>query len=173
VDTYQAYNAWEGVTLSVQQHGQIRAYKVTFNRPYDDNYGAGQFFTYEYNMVVKRRRNNISYVTDVDMHENLTFAVAQWGSDSRPQRVLVVPDAHQRAGGPGCGVGLGRSSTTCIVKFGSSRARGEVSPTVPWSAKSYTIDPVYLAHDPSQYYLVTAEPGAITRRIYLKMRSSP
>jgi hypothetical protein len=163
MNTYQAYNAWGGKSLyPYNSTGQIRAYKVSFNRPYDDNYGAGQFFTYEYNMVrfLESEGDNISYVTDVDVHENPNLLLSHNGDLmvghseywSYPMRtnVLAARDA---------GVGLGFVSSNNMyrqVRFEPSTQGGLADRTMV-CYKDYTIDPVYLAGDPSMYYLVTAD----------------
>jgi len=162
MNTYQAYNAWGGKSLyPYNSNGQIRAYKVSFNRPYDDNYGAGQFFTYEYNMVrfLESEGDNISYVSDVDVHENpnlllshngdLMVGHSEYWSYQMRTNVLAARDA---------GVGLGFVSSNNMyrqVRFEPS-TQGGVADRTMVCYKDYTIDPVYLAGDPSMYYLVTA-----------------
>ncbi len=163
MNTYQAYNAWGGKSLyPYNSNGQIRAYKVSFNRPYDDNYGAGQFFTYEYNMVrfLESEGDNISYVSDVDVHENpnlllshngdLMVGHSEYWSYQMRTNVLAARDA---------GVGLGFVSSNNMyrqVRFEPS-TQGGVADRTMVCYKDYTIDPVYLAGDPSMYYLVTAD----------------
>src|SRR6266478_4715886 len=162
VNTYQAYNAWGGKSLyPYNSTGGIRAYKVSFNRPYDDNYGAGQFFSYEYNMVrfLESEGDNISYVTDVDVHENpnlllshngdLMVGHSEYWSYQMRTNVLAARDA---------GVGLGFISSNDMyrqVRFEPSMQGGVADRTMV-CYKDYTIDPIYLAGDPSMYYLVTA-----------------
>ncbi len=79
VTTYQAYNAWGGVSLYTNNtNGSVYKYahatKVTFDRPYDplDGNGAGQFFAYEYPFIrwAESQGYNISYITDVDTATN-------------------------------------------------------------------------------------------------------
>lgn len=64
VNTSEAYNAWGGWSL----YTQPRAYKVSFNRPYQQGRGAGLFFEWEYNMIrfLEREGYDVSYSTDVD-----------------------------------------------------------------------------------------------------------
>ncbi len=162
VNTYQSYNAWGGKSLyPYNSTGGIRAYKVSFNRPYDDNYGAGQFFSYEYNMVrfLESEGYNISYVSDVDLHENpnlllshngdLMVGHSEYWSYKMRSNVLAARDA---------GVGLGFISSNDMyrqVRFEPSMQGGVADRTMV-CFKDYTIDPIYLAGDPSMYYLVTA-----------------
>jgi hypothetical protein len=163
MNTYQAYNAWGGKSLyPYNSTGQIRAYKVSFNRPHDDNYGAGQFFTYEYNMVrfLESEGDNISYVTDVDVHENpnlllshngdLTVGHSEYWSYQMRTNVLAARDS---------GVSLGFVSSNNMyrqIRFEPS-TQGGVADRTMVCYKDYTIDPLYLAGDPSKYYLVTAD----------------
>src|SRR6266513_2912060 len=85
VATYQAYNNYPddnatGKSLydfnsyganTVAGTGTKRAVKVSWNRPYAD-YGAGQFFTWDYYFVrwLERSGYDVKYSTDVDTHQN-------------------------------------------------------------------------------------------------------
>jgi hypothetical protein len=64
VTTDEAYNWWEGWSL----YTDPQAYKVSFNRPYAQEYGAGLFFEWEYNMVrfLEREGYDVTYSTNVD-----------------------------------------------------------------------------------------------------------
>jgi hypothetical protein len=83
VNTWQAYNAWGdssfygSFSAAHQWVGKTaRAYKVSFNRPYDPaedglpGNGAGQFFRFEYNAIrwIESRGYDVTYATDVDLH---------------------------------------------------------------------------------------------------------
>lgn len=83
VNTWQAYNAWGdrslygGFDASRRWAGKdARAYKVSFNRPYDPledglpSNGAGQFFRWEYNFVrwAESQGYDLTYATNVDVH---------------------------------------------------------------------------------------------------------
>jgi Bacterial Ig domain len=94
VTTYEAYNPWGGKSLyPFNSSNGVQAQKVSFNRPYGSGYGsaitgvgAGHFLTtnapvnygsgalegWEYNMVRWLERNgyDVTYLTDVDVHEN-------------------------------------------------------------------------------------------------------
>jgi hypothetical protein len=83
VATYQAYNQWGGKSLyetlsdnrtlqnSLNPHIK-RAFKVTFDRPYAENNGMGQFLRFDFPLVRFLEKNgyNVSYITDVDLHED-------------------------------------------------------------------------------------------------------
>ena len=77
--TFQAYNNWGGKSL-YEPAAQV-AYKVSFNRPHIEGYGAGHFFStsftkmveargWEYNMVrwLEREGYDVSYCTNLDTH---------------------------------------------------------------------------------------------------------
>ncbi len=87
VNTYQAYNAWGGkslycynsnsapvssVTTRSCSGGGVEALKVSFNRPYDDRDGSGEFFNWEYDTTffLESQGYDLSYSTDVDTHTN-------------------------------------------------------------------------------------------------------
>jgi hypothetical protein len=79
LNTYEAYNAWGGRSLydfnstaSLAVHGTPSAVKVSFNRPFDADFGSGQFLRYEYNLVRWLERNgyDVSYVANSDVDAN-------------------------------------------------------------------------------------------------------
>lgn len=74
-NTYEAYNAWGGKSLYSYNStgartagGSPGAVKVSFNRPFESDYGSGQFLRYEYNLVrwLERSGYDVSYATDKD-----------------------------------------------------------------------------------------------------------
>jgi putative cell wall-binding protein len=70
VNTYQAYNNWGGKSLyGYNSSDSIASYKVSFNRPYLEQNGAGEFFSYEYNMIrwLEKEGYSVSYYTDQDI----------------------------------------------------------------------------------------------------------
>jgi len=71
VTTYQAYNAWGGKSLYTFNSSQgVSAVKVSFNRPYDDGLGSGQFLSAELNAAayLESQGYDLTYDTDVDTH---------------------------------------------------------------------------------------------------------
>ncbi len=69
VTSYQAYNGWGGKSLyPYNSSSGKRAYKVSFNRPYDK--GAGGFMHYELKALrfLEREGYDVSYATDIDNH---------------------------------------------------------------------------------------------------------
>ncbi|MDN4593645.1 N,N-dimethylformamidase beta subunit family domain-containing protein [Polycladomyces subterraneus] len=73
-NTYHAYNAWGGKSLySYNSTEGIQSSKVSFNRPFDDFFGAGQFFKFEYNLIrwLEKKGYSLTYLTDLDVHLGL------------------------------------------------------------------------------------------------------
>jgi fibronectin type 3 domain-containing protein len=80
VNTWQAYNAWGGKSLyAFNSTNQVPAQKVSFNRPYDRNFGSGDFTGmnsgiyggWEINMLrfLEREGYDVAYATSIDLHE--------------------------------------------------------------------------------------------------------
>ncbi len=75
VNTDEAYNTWGGTSLYEDFTKTLkarRAYKVSFDRPFIQDTGAGQFFWWEYPMVRWLEKNgyDVSYLSDVDVQNN-------------------------------------------------------------------------------------------------------
>lgn len=73
--TDEAYNLWGGQSLYAGTTPSLhiaRAVEVSFDRPFNQDYGAGDFFYWEYQMVRFLDRAGIhpDYATDVDIHEH-------------------------------------------------------------------------------------------------------
>ena len=69
-NTSQAYNAWGGKSLyDFNSTNTARAYKVSFDRPFDRNTGAGDVLIWEYPTIRWLEKNgyDVSYVSDVDV----------------------------------------------------------------------------------------------------------
>ncbi|HWP28006.1 MAG TPA: N,N-dimethylformamidase beta subunit family domain-containing protein, partial [Chloroflexota bacterium] len=73
--TYQAYNKWGGKSLYDYQSPGGRAFKVSFDRPYDNWSGAGLFFEGDYNMIrwLEAQGYPLSYATSLELHANPTL----------------------------------------------------------------------------------------------------
>jgi hypothetical protein len=72
VTTYQAYNSWGGKSLyEVNSTDNAPAIQVSFNRPYLEGHGAGQFFSYEHSMLryMEKEGFDVSYCTNIDTHQ--------------------------------------------------------------------------------------------------------
>ena len=73
VSTWQAYNNWGGKSLYPHNSTGPQAKKVSFDRPYSIEDGAGDYlFRWEYNMVrfLEREGYDVTYVTSIDTHAN-------------------------------------------------------------------------------------------------------
>lgn len=72
--TAQAYNAWGGKSLYEFNSTDGRAFKVSFNRPFDDGYGTGNLIAewsgWEFNMLryLEREGYDLCYCTNLDVH---------------------------------------------------------------------------------------------------------
>jgi hypothetical protein len=68
INTYNAYNDWGGYSL----YSTPRAYKVSFDRPFDFGSGSGQFMQWgwENSMLrfLEREGYDVTYATDTDTH---------------------------------------------------------------------------------------------------------
>jgi hypothetical protein len=82
--TYQAYNEWGGSSLYTWINGNKSGYKVSFNRPFWRNFGAGDFISlngspgYEIQLVrwLESQGYDVTYATDLDTHENPTLLLS-------------------------------------------------------------------------------------------------
>ena len=178
VTTYEAYNGWGGKSLyRFNSTGGVQAFKVSFNRPYGITFltqaagiGAGEFLdppfaaNTEYDAVRFLERNgyDVSYATNVDMHENgsLLFAhraFLSMGHDeywSFPMRSNVTTARD-------LGVNLGFfAANTCYwqIRFEPSPITGASDRTVV-SYKEFALqqDPYALDNDPAHKPLVTTQ----------------
>jgi Viral BACON domain len=73
VTTSQAYNPWGGRSLYPHNSNGPAADVVSFNRPYTDGSGTGNFlWRWEYNMVrfLEREGYDVAYTTNVDTHRD-------------------------------------------------------------------------------------------------------
>jgi hypothetical protein len=74
VTDWQAYNDWGGLSLYHGRDGRpvSRSYAVTFDRPYAEQAGAGDFLGNELPLVVFAESLHLplAYATDADLHED-------------------------------------------------------------------------------------------------------
>ncbi len=72
--TNEAYNRYGGESLyySGNNEGRIRAYKVSFDRPYNSGAGTGSLFTHDVEMVrwLEASGYDVTYISDVDRATN-------------------------------------------------------------------------------------------------------
>ena len=69
--TWQAYNTWGGRGLYGDENNQFnrRSLAVSFDRPYDDGYGSGRFFTYDAKLISEAESLGLplAWATDYDL----------------------------------------------------------------------------------------------------------
>ena len=72
LSTYQAYNAWGGKSLYEYNSINGRSYEVSFDRPFDQNDGAGSFFPGDYHMIrwLEKEGYNVAYATSMELESN-------------------------------------------------------------------------------------------------------
>ena len=73
VTTWQAYNNWGGKSLYPHNSTGPQAKKVSFDRPYSAEDGAGDYlFRWEYDMTrfLEREGYDVTYITNIDTHAN-------------------------------------------------------------------------------------------------------
>lgn len=73
-NTYHAYNNWGGKSLyGYNSTNKEAAVKLSFNRPYKNYWGAGEFFTFEYNLIrwLEKKGYSLTFVTDSDVHNGV------------------------------------------------------------------------------------------------------
>lgn len=99
--TFQAYNTWGGESLYTDSLGLTggHAKVVSFDRPFSDGSGAGEYFYYVHSFVLwaESKGYELSYVTNVDLDRDPSLALGQKlfiavGHDeywSRPARAAV------------------------------------------------------------------------------------
>jgi hypothetical protein len=160
VNTYQAYNNWGGKSLYFPP--TQAAHKVSFNRPYVRNHGAGDFLFWEIHRLrfLEREGYDVSYTTDADTHARGHLLVLHraflsvghdeyWSWEMRRN----VEQARDR------GVHLeffGANACFWQVRFEISPMTGQPDRTmVCYKADAYTQDPLY--RDPLRSYLTTTE----------------
>ncbi|MDR7073190.1 N,N-dimethylformamidase beta subunit family domain-containing protein [Fictibacillus barbaricus] len=73
-NTYQAYNNWGGKSLyGYNSTNKEAALTVSFDRPYNNGRGSGEFLAYEYNMIrwMEKKGYSMTYFTDTDIDNGL------------------------------------------------------------------------------------------------------
>jgi hypothetical protein len=78
VNTDEAYNTWGGKSLykdtgaPANEAYARRAVEVSFDRPFAQDFGAGNFLAWEYPMIrwLEQEGYDVGYVSDVDVHEH-------------------------------------------------------------------------------------------------------
>jgi hypothetical protein len=81
ITTWQAYNDWGGESLYGDALGLPggHASEVSFDRPYRDGFGAGEYFYFEHFLVqwLESRGYDATYLTNVDAHRDPSLLMGQ------------------------------------------------------------------------------------------------
>ena len=161
--TYQAYNDWGGKSLYSFNSIGGRAFKVSFNRPYVPNAGAGDFlYGGEYSAVrfLEREGYDVTYTTDLDTHErgaDLLRAAGFIDIGHDEYWTWQMRDAVEYARDAGVNLAF-LSANTCYwqIRLEPSPISGEPDRTIAaWKEDALTRDPVLLDGDPSNDHLAT------------------
>jgi hypothetical protein len=163
VTTYQAYNSWGGKSLyGFNSNNGARAYKVSFNRPYDSGYGTGDLVNdwsgWELNMLrfLEREGYDLTYCTNLDTHENQNLlnnrkAFLSVGHDEYWSR--EIRDNVETARNRGLHLGFFTANAAYWqVRFEPSPANGAANRTLV-CYKEAALDPFY--SDPNKRLLTT------------------
>jgi hypothetical protein len=161
VATSQAYNNYGGKSLYTYNSSQgVAAIKVSFNRPYFDGQGTGNFMSFEWDLMayLEQQGYDVTYATDVDTHTSpaqvlqhkVFLAVGHneyWSWEMR-QNVTAALNA---------GVDLGFFGANDVywqIRYETSPATGQANRVIVcYKTLADAEDP--MAANPSTYYLIT------------------
>ena len=174
MNTCAAYNAWGGKGLYTYNSsstipqaqggagaGLNSAVKVSFNRPYDDGWGSGQFLSYDFDMIgfLEQQGYDVTYEADVDLDQGSSppaqhKAVISVGHDEywtlqMRQNITTARDA---------GVNLGFFGANTLywqIRYEPSPISGVANRTVVGYKEDAANDPD--AQTPSTYPLITTQ----------------
>ncbi len=175
VTAWEAGNSWGGYSLyghNTTEQTQVqadRAYAVSFDRPYVNSSGAGNFLDYEINLVRWMERTNlgVTYITDLDLEKNPYMLNAYRGT------IVMGPDpywdinmytAYQSATdnrhimlymGANFGEWQARLAKDSLGNENRTLISYQVASNATDPSQALTLDPMYKAH----HLLVTAQWG--------------
>lgn len=149
VTTYQAYNDWMGESLYDDQLGLRSrfAVKVSFDRPYESEYGAGQVLRGEAHMAsfLERSGYDVSYTTNLDVTRDGVVALRRHGA------FLSVGHDEYWDGRERDAVEAARDAGTHLFFFGANAAYWKVrleDPGADGNARTMTCYKVRPSSDP-------------------------
>ncbi len=159
--TSEAYNAYGSKSLyDFNSSNNSEAVKVSFNRPYDNGWGTGNFLSYEFDGIafLEEDGDDVTYSTSIDTHENaqslllhkvfLTIGHDEYWSWQMRQNVQSARDS---------GVSLGFMGANDVywrIRLEPSVATGATDRVVVcYKDKNLSSDPN--TANPATYYLVT------------------
>lgn len=118
--TWQAYNPYGGRSF----YSKIGSARLSFDRPYLDGQGSGQFLSLEYGMVyfMEKQGLDVDYWTDMDLHNHAASLRGRI-------RTLVLP-AHDEYYSLAMRNGLKSAiaSRINLVSFGANQAYRQIRP---------------------------------------------
>ena len=163
VTTAQAYNGWGGKSLYPSSSIGPPADKVSFNRPYRDGSGTGNFlWRWEYNAVrfLEREGFDVTYTTNIDTHRDgqqlLNHAdMLSIGHDEYWSHEMRANVEAAIAAGVHMGFFSGNNAYWQI-RFEKSNVTGEPLRTmVSYKEDALTSDPLARDNDSRNDHLVT------------------
>ncbi len=156
VNTYQAYNFWGGYSL----YTKPRSYRVSFNRPYRNGYGSGDFLFWEYSLArfLEREGYDVTYTTDIDTHAHGELLAQHkaflsvghdeyWSWDMR-NNIEAARERGVNLGFFGANIGYWQ------IRFEPSPVTGQANRTIVCYKSSVT-DPLASDPDPRKRQLTT------------------
>jgi hypothetical protein len=156
------YNSTSSIPLAQQAGAKLNsAVKVSFNRPYSDNWGTGVFFSYEFDMVawLESAGYDVTYSTDVDTHTSPSEITLHKGFINAGHDEYWSYEMRQNVtGARDQGVSLGFfSANGCYwqIRFEASNVTGDSYRTIVGYKEDASQDPD--ASIPSLYYQVTTQ----------------
>jgi hypothetical protein len=158
VTTWQAYNDWGGESLYRTSTGQQGGFakEVSFDRPYSDQWGSGEFLYFEYFFMLwaESRGYDLTYVTNVDLdrdpslldgqklflsvgHDEYWSLVERSAVESAISRGVPVAFLGGNALGwqirlEGSGTGAARRTEVCYKGMNSDPQRGTPLESNSW-----------------------------------------
>jgi hypothetical protein len=165
VNTYHAYNNWGGKSLYAANSTQGQpAVKVSFNRPYADAWGSGDFAFWEINLLrfLEREGYDVSYTTDLDTdRDGLTLwihkAFLAAGHDEYWSAAMRQNIEFARELGKHLGF-FGANACYWQIRYESSPLTGEDYRTiVAYKEQAATADPLALDGDPTNDEFITTQ----------------
>ncbi len=161
VATSQAYNNYGGKSLYTYNSSQgIAAVKVSFNRPYFDGQGTGNFMSFEWDLMayLEQQGYDVTYSTSVDTQTSpaqllqhkvfLSVGHDEYWSWEMRQNVTAALNAGSDLGF------FGANDVYWQIRYESSPASGQANRVIVcYKTLADAEDP--MAANPSTYYLIT------------------
>jgi hypothetical protein len=159
VDTYQAYNGWQGESLYEDESGLVMGglgVQVSFDRPYATDRGSGQVLRYEalFAAFLEQYGYDVAYTSNLDVSAGGTPYIAARGA------FLTVGHDEYWSGEERDAVQSARDDGVPVLFFGANQGYWKIryeqaaDPTNPRVITCYKVDPLL---DPVQTGDTTGE----------------